>query len=103
MFGNRSYCWAEPIIAGLIFLSVGLGVLYLQGVSIRPVVAITALTSQGYDNVYVTNKAIFAVSWRGCTHGDVARFTAVAQNLSRKSVEVYVCASFPTGATVRTP
>jgi hypothetical protein len=90
-----------PALGPVIVIAVGLGVPYLQGMAIQKKTATTALAAYGYPNAVVTDKAIFAVGWRGCNYGDVARFTATTQK-DGKSAELYVCASFPTGASVRT-
>ena len=65
--------------------------------------AIRALETQGYSNIRIVDKAIFAMGCRGGDQSDAARFTAIATNSLGKEVKIYVFVGWPfKGATVRT-
>jgi len=66
--------------------------------------AIRTFESSGYyTNVQITHKAWFAVGLRGCGQDDSVRFDAITTNPSGQQVDnVYVCASWLKGGTLRT-
>ncbi len=64
--------------------------------------AVSALETQGFSDIKVTDKDIWFVSLKG-GHGDSVRFTASATNPIGKRVTIYVFSGWPfKGATIRT-
>lgn len=65
--------------------------------------AVRTFEANGYSNVQITHKAWFAVGLRGCGQDDAVRFDAIATNSAGQRVDdVYVCASWLKGGTLRT-
>lgn len=65
--------------------------------------AVRTLESNGYTDVQITHKAWLAVGLRGCGQDDSVRFDAIATNPAGERVDnVYVCASWLKGGTLRT-
>jgi hypothetical protein len=91
------------LIIGLIACGVFL-VYSGRGLLVSESTAVKALETQGFSNIKIESHDWFAISWRGGSKDDVARFTAHATNPAGKRVEVHVYAGWPfKGATVRSP
>ena len=76
--------------------------LFPTGIWVPESRAVTALETQGFSDIRVTDKDIWFVGWKG-GHNDSVRFTASATNPIGKRVTVYVFAGWPfKGATIRT-
>lgn len=88
------------IILEIIFIIL-IGVLVIAGYFIDEKVAVDALHKQGFTDVNITDKSWLFVEFRGCGEGDYAKFTATAKNPRNETVEIYVCAGWFKGATIR--
>lgn len=73
-----------------------------RGFLVNDDIAVRALETAGYTDVQITEKAWFAIGFRGGEDSDAARFTAKAKNPSGKEVTVYVFSGWLfKGATIR--
>jgi hypothetical protein len=80
----------------LMFGGIGRGILVDESRAVRH------LENLGFSEVVITDKAWFAVGFRGCSEKDAAKFTAHAINPAGKIVAVGVCVGWPfKGATIR--
>lgn len=72
------------------------------GIWADPQLAIRAAENQGFSQVRIVDKSWFAVSFKGCSNSDAAKFSIKAINPSGKEVEMSVCVGWPfKGATLR--
>lgn len=65
--------------------------------------AINAMKAAGYSDVQIVDRQNWAVSFRGCSKEDAAKFDVVATNARGERVDnAYVCIGWPLkGATIR--
>lgn len=87
------------LIIAVILLGVGS---FCRGCFVSEDVAVRALEKMGFTDIEVTHHAWFAVSLRGCSKSDAAKFTARATNPAGKEVTIEVCSGWILkGATIR--
>ena len=75
------------VIIGLLFVTVWLALAWI----IPDAKAQTTLEEQGYTNIQIADKDIFAIQWRSCNKTDLARFTATAETPDGISTQLHVC------------
>lgn len=77
------------------------GIISTAGYFVDEKVAIDALHKQGFTDVNITDKSWLFVDFQGCGEDDAVKFTATAKNPRNETVEIYVCAGWLKGATIR--
>lgn len=88
-------------VAMFLILTVAFGP---RGLLVSEHKARTALETQGFTDVTITDRAWLFIPLRGGDKSDCVRFTAKATNSNKKTVQVYVFSGWPfKGATIRTP
>ncbi len=92
---------ALELVLTLVALGVVYGIALIFAASISPERAVRTMEAQGYSEVHVIDKNILFVGWRGCSGGDAARFIVTGKNSAGKSTQVYVCAGYFKGGTIR--
>jgi len=86
------------IVVTSVFIFAGV----FRGVFVSETKAVNALTTAGYSDVVIVDKAWFCIGLRGGENSDAVRFKAKALNPAGKPAEVYVFIGWPfKGATIR--
>lgn len=88
------------IIVWIAFIII-IGIILSTGYFIDEKVAIDALHKQGFTDVNITDKSWLFVDFIGCGDDDYVKFTATVKNPRNETVEIYVCAGWFKGATIR--
>ena len=84
----------NPVTALAVMIGVVLVITWLLLALLVPESKATStLEKQGYENIHVTDKSIFAIQWRSCDKLDLARFTATAKSPDGTPSQLYVCVS----------
>lgn len=91
---------AGHIILVIVFIIIA-GILSTAGYFTDEKVAIDALHKQGFTDINITDKSWLFVGFQGCGEDDSVKFTAIAKNPRNETVEIYVCAGWFKGATIR--
>lgn len=91
------------IVIAVVILVIASGIWAIPGTFVPDHVANDALTSAGFSQVDVTERATWLVGLRGCGNDDNVIFYATAVNPKGEKVDVYVCAGLLKGATIRFP
>ena len=87
------------MVAGVIAITVGL---MMTGSCVDSADAIKAAEVQGFTDVELSGHDWFAVSLRGCSRSDAAKFRMQATNHQGQRVSIYVCSGWMfKGHTVR--
>lgn len=88
------------IIVGIAFIII-IGIILSTGYFIDEKVAVDALHKQGFTDINITDKSWLFVGFIGCGDDDSVKFIATAKNPRNETVEIYVCAGWFKGATIR--
>lgn len=101
----REKCYSiVKMCACALIVMIVLILIFCRGLLVSDQTAITALETQGYGEITITNRHWFFVKVRGGGEGDVIRFDCRATNPKGQEVEIHVFSGWPfKGATVRTP
>lgn len=75
-----------------------------RGVFVDDARPLAALKAHGFTNVTIIREDDFFVGFRGCSHGDAAKYTVRATNAAGETTDdIFVCSGWLfRGSTVRT-
>ena len=105
-FGYKRSHTMQELVFGFLLLAFGAAILFVAvagGVLTSEQKAVRTLEAAGYTHIQITNRAWFAVGYRGCGRDDAARYTALVVSPAGKPIKVFVCEGILKGGTIRVP